>query len=79
MSLRFTSAQPPNTVFAYFEKTAAAAGWVPGNRNVLGYPQTWSKTYPNRVPGWLSLIEVQRPSGGGAATYVLSASSPAAQ
>jgi len=65
-------------VFAYFQERAASAGWTARNLNVLGYPQTWAKTYPDRVPGYLSLIEIKRPSAGAAGTYVLSASSPSA-
>lgn len=77
-ALSFTSAQPAGSVFGYFAVRAAAAGWQPGNRNALGYPQTWTKTYPDGVPGTLSLLRVGRSADGAPITYSLTASSPAA-
>jgi hypothetical protein len=78
VSLRFTSSRSPASVFAFFEASAAAAGWSPGNRNTLGYPQTWIKTYRDGVRGELSLIRTVRAPAGGPSTYVLTASSPPA-
>ena len=78
VSLTFTSTQPPASVFSSFQASAASAGWIPANRNALGYPQTWTKTYPDGVPGNLSLIQTVRAPTGGSGTYVLNASSPAA-
>lgn len=78
VTLTFTSAKSPASVFAFFQASAEEAGWRPGNRNALGYPQTWTKTYSDGVPGRLSLIQTVRAPGGGTGTYVLTASSPAA-
>ncbi len=79
VSLRFTSAGPVDSVFAFFEKSAGAAGWRPVNRNALGYPETWTKTYPDGVRGDLSLVRMGgRAPAARPATYVLNASSPAA-
>lgn len=78
VSLTFTSPQPPVSVFSFFQANAAAAGWNPANRNALGYPQTWTKTYPDGVRGDLSLIQTVRAHDGESATYVLNASSPPA-
>lgn len=81
-SLTFTSPRPPASVYAYFQDSAAAAGWRPVNVNALGYPQTWTKTYPDGVRGDLSLTRRRSNSASageaGAITYVLNASSPAA-
>lgn len=76
-ALSFTSAQPAGPVFGYFAVRAAAAGWRPGNRNALGYPQTWTKTYPDGVPGTLSLLRTGRSATDTPVTYTLTASSPA--
>lgn len=78
VTLAFTSSKSPASVFAFFQARGAAAGWHPGNRNALGYPQTWTKTYPDGVAASLSLIQTVRVPDGGTGTYVLTASSPAA-
>ena len=79
VSLTFTSTQSPASVFAFFQARSAVVGWSPGvNRNALGYPQTWTKTYPDGVRADLSLIQTVRAPNGGAGTYVLTASSPPA-
>jgi len=78
VTLDFTSTKPPASVFAFFQESAAAAGWHPANRNTLGYPQTWTKIYPDGVPASLSLIQTERTPDGETGTYVLTASSPPA-
>lgn len=78
VSLRFTSSQPPASVFAFFQQSAAAAGWAAANRNALGYVQTWTKTYPGGVRGTLSLMQTERAPAGRPVMFVLTASSPPA-
>jgi hypothetical protein len=78
VSLTFTSSRSPASVFSFFQARAASAGWSPANRNALGYPQTWTKTYPDGVRGDLSLIQTVRVPEGGSATFVLNASCPPA-
>lgn len=78
VSRTFTSARSPSSVFAYFAERAALAGWRPGNRNTLGYPQTWTKTYPGGVPGTLSLLRVSLARADVPVRYILTASCPAA-
>src|SRR5260370_11704883 len=56
VTLTFTSPNPPASVFSFFQARADSAGWRPGNQNALGYPQTWTKTYPDGVHAVLSLI-----------------------
>jgi hypothetical protein len=78
VALTFTSPRPPASVFAFVQGRAQAAGWRPANRNALGYPQTWDKTYPDGVPATLSLIQTVPTARGGTGTYVLTASAPPA-
>lgn len=73
--LAFTSARSAASVFSFFQASAAAAGWYPGNRNTLGYPQTWTKTYQDGVAASLYLIQIVR-AHRATGTYLLTASSP---
>jgi hypothetical protein len=77
VTLRFTSTQPPSSVFTYYADLAHSAGWVPnGNKNVLGYPEVWDKSYPGGVHAGLSLIDmdIRGELPGTASTYVLNGS-----
>jgi len=78
VTLTFTNPKPPAAVFSFFQASAASAGWHPANRNALGYPQTWTKTYPDGVHAVLSLIQTPRAPAAGQRAYVLTASSPPA-
>jgi hypothetical protein len=76
-TLTLTSSQPPGSVFSYYANLATSVGWVPnGNKNVLGYPEDWDKTYPGGVHATLSLIDmdVRTAIPGTASTYVLNGS-----
>jgi hypothetical protein len=77
VTLRFTSTQPPSSVFTYYANLATSAGWVPnGNKNVLGYPEDWDKTYLGGVHATLSLIDmnVRTAIPGTASTYIVNGS-----
>jgi hypothetical protein len=59
VSLKFTSTQPPASVFIYYADRATELGWVgTGNTNVLGYPSVWTKTYPGGTRAVLSLTDL---------------------
>ena len=77
VSLTFTSTQSPGSVFTYYANRATSGDWVPnGNKNVLGYPEVWEKTYPGGVHAGLSLIDMNIGSTipGSTGTYILNGS-----
>jgi hypothetical protein len=76
VTLTFTNTNSPASVFSYFEDRLGAFGWTSnGNRNVLGYPQVWTKPYPGGSTAYLTLMDLDlRTSGSGPSRYVLNAS-----
>jgi hypothetical protein len=77
VSVTFTSTQPSRAVFTYYADLATSARWVPnGNRNILGYPEVWNKTYPGGVHASLGLIDmdIRAATPGRTSTYVLNGS-----
>jgi hypothetical protein len=77
VTLTFVSTTAAQTVFAFYVTQAQASGWSPnGNRNVLGYPEVWTKPYPAGLTASLGLIDlnVEHPEAGPPSTYVLTAS-----
>jgi hypothetical protein len=78
VTLKFTSARPPASVFIYYAHRATELGWIrTGNKNVLGYPEGWTKTYPGGTRGDLTLIDlgIRTPTHRTTSTYILNASS----
>ncbi len=75
-TLQFTSNQPPGSVFAYYADRATDFGWVAtGNKNVLGYPEAWAKTYPDGTRANLTLTDLDvRARTRSTNKYVLNAS-----
>jgi hypothetical protein len=76
----FTDSQPPDTVFSFYVSSAVRAGWSANpNRNRLGYPEVWTKTFPAGWPATLGLIDqgVSPSKPGDGHAYVLTASAPA--
>lgn len=76
----FADSQPPDTVFSFYAASTVRAGWSPNtNRNTLGYPEDWTRTFPGGWSATLGLIDTslstQKP--GEAHVYVLTASAPA--
>jgi len=77
VSVTFTSTQPPEAVFTYYADLANSAGWVPdGNKNILGYPEVWNKTYPGGVHASLGLtdMDIRAATPGTTSTYILNGS-----
>jgi hypothetical protein len=52
----FTSAATTADVFRSFARRAAAAGWRATKRNVYGFADVWTKTYPDGAPATLLLL-----------------------
>ena len=80
VKVTFADVQPPESVFLFYTANAVAAGWAPGsNRNVLGYPENWTKNFPGNWLASLGLIDMSASTArpGEAHTYVLNASAPA--
>ena len=80
VSITFTSSQPPESVFSFFASTAVAFGWTAAsNKNSLGYPEVWTKSFPGSWRGTLGLLDMstRTAEAGGAHTYVLGAAGPA--
>ena len=80
VKVTFSDAQPPESVFSFYTSNAVAAGWMPAtNRNVLGFPETWNKTFPGKWLANLGLIDMSLRTAkpGEAHTYVLNAAAPA--
>ncbi len=76
-TLTFTSTETPGSVFSYYRDRAGQTGWTPtGNRNVLGFPDVWSKSAADGTPEHLSLTDmnIATAASGSASRYVLNAS-----
>lgn len=75
IALKFTSAQSAASVFTYYAAQTSKLGWVATKNNALGYPQGWTKTYPDGTRAELTLtdLEIQTPTGGTPSTYILNA------
>jgi hypothetical protein len=76
VTLTFTNSDSPASVFSYYEARVASFGWTAtGNRNVMGYPQVWTKPYPGGSKAYLTLLDLDlQTSGSGRSRYVLNAS-----
>jgi hypothetical protein len=76
VTMTFTNPGSPTSVFSYYQSRVVISGWAPtGNRNVLGYPQVWTKTYTGGSDAYLMLTHIDpRASGTGQTRYVLNAS-----
>jgi len=77
VSVSFTSSGPPGAVFTYYANRAASAGWVPnGNKNILGYPDVWNRTYTGGVHASLGLtdMDIRAATAGRTSTYILNGS-----
>jgi hypothetical protein len=77
VTVTFTSTEPPEVVLTYYANLAASAGWVPnGNKNILGYPDAWNKTFPGGVHASLGLtdLDIRAASSGMTSTYILNGS-----
>jgi hypothetical protein len=77
VSVTFTSTEPPGAVFAYYATRATSAAWVPnGNKNILGYPEVWNKTYPGGVHASLGLtdMDIRVATLAKTSTYILNGS-----
>jgi hypothetical protein len=77
VSVTFTSTEPAEVVFTYYANLAASAGWVPnGNKNILGYPDIWNKTFPGGVHASLGLtdLDIRAATSGRTSTYILNGS-----
>jgi hypothetical protein len=77
VSVTFTSKQPQGAVFTYYVNLATSAGWVPnGNKNILGYPEVWNKTFPGGARASLALtdMDIRATTPGTISTYILNAS-----
>jgi hypothetical protein len=77
-TLTFISTQAPGSVFSYYRDRASQTGWtLTGNRNVLGYPDVWSKSAADGTPEHLSLTDmnIATAASGSPSRYVLNATS----
>jgi hypothetical protein len=77
VTLMFTSAASPASVFADFARHARASGWTAtASRNALGYPQVWTKRYSGRSPADLTLtdLDLRTSMSGKPSRYVVNAS-----
>ena len=75
VTLTMVSNASPQVVFQFFTTRAEATGWQPnGNRNILGYPEVWTKPYGPGTTASLSLIDLSIEHPAQPATYVLNAS-----
>jgi hypothetical protein len=70
----FTSPAPEGVVYRFYRRVAKAAGWRATKRNANGLPFTWTKTFPDGAPAYLSLLHLDRRSGGVPPHYVLTGS-----
>jgi hypothetical protein len=76
VTLTFTSTGSAASVFSFYERRVGTLAWTAtGSRNVLHYPQVWTKPYPRGANAYLSLTDLDihnhRPGGS---RYVLNAS-----
>src|SRR5262249_39806228 len=70
----FTSPSPEAAVYGFYGRRARAAGWHATKTNARGEPFTWTKTFPDGAPAYLSLLHLARRSGGVPPHYVLTGS-----
>ena len=76
VTMRFQSMASAQSVFAFYADRANATGWsATSSRNVLGFPQVWSKSIPGST-AYLTLtdLDLRAASSGTPSTYVLNAS-----
>jgi len=79
VKVTFADGQPPESVFSFYTSSTTASGWMPSaNRNALGFPETWTKTFSGHWLASLGLIDVSpHPATPGKPhTYVLNAAAP---
>jgi hypothetical protein len=76
VTLRFESLEPAQSVFAFYVEHARASGWAAtSNRNVLGYPEVWTKSVSgSRAHLTLTDLDIRATSGGTLSRYVLNES-----
>ena len=70
----FTSPSPEAAVYRFYGRRAKAAGWRATKTNARGETFTWTKTFPDGAPAYLSLLHLARRSGGVPPHYVLTGS-----
>lgn len=68
----FKSASPPEDVYGFYARHAAAAGWKPTAAGELGLTDRWSKTYPDGAPATLTLTLTLLERASGERVYRLS-------
>jgi hypothetical protein len=56
VTLTFTSAASPESVYAFYGHSAQADGWSPAATGSLHVPDRWRKTYPNGARGTLTIF-----------------------
>jgi hypothetical protein len=56
----FADSAPLATVYRFYARRAAAAGWRPGGRNGLGFTDRWAKTYPDGAAATLALLPASK-------------------
>jgi hypothetical protein len=70
----FTSPAPAAAVYRFYGRRALAFGWRLTKTDAHGEPFTWTKTFPDGAPAYLSLLRLSRASGGVPPHYVLTGS-----
>jgi hypothetical protein len=70
----FTSPAPEAGVYRFYASRARAAGWHATKTSVGGLADTWTKTFPDGAPAYLSLLHLTRSVRGVPPHYVLTGS-----
>jgi hypothetical protein len=70
----FTSPAREASVYGFYRRRARAAGWRTTKTNARGLPFTWTKTFPDGAPAYLSLLHLDRSVRGVPPHYILTGS-----